>query len=193
MALGTLPGMLFLLFSFQRTRASTVALVSEKMFHQEMLPGYIHVLKVVNVNLSVFLPHRLLNKTEDRFGLLDCRLPSTDTRFLPLNAEPPKFVDAVIFISPEYSQDYVKTFLSQTEARRVAFVIHNGDAKALPGLLEIRPDAELFTLAPHVQQFVSNRVNRTVQWLLPTRPSSIADRNCSLKQCFKGFSIQVRI
>ena len=180
---------LFLLASlvFPCLRASSVALVSESSFHQELIPGYIHILQTVHANLRVFLPTHILKG--DRFRMLEY-LSFTDVQYLPLHAQPPIDIDASIFISPEYAVDFVKKFLSQSNAKRVAFVIHNGDAKSVPALFQLRPDAEILTLAPHVQKFMSNRLNRTVQWIFPTWPLRVK-RDCISWQCFQGFSIQV--
>ncbi len=103
--------------------------------------------------------------------------------------------DVVVFLSPEYRVDFVKNFLDRCGAKLAIMMVHNGDARDVPLLLPLHPNAHLMTLSPHVQKFVQQRLNTSlIDWMLPLK--ALTPRlNCAptnLTKCLAGFAIQVR-
>lgn len=104
--------------------------------------------------------------------------------------------DVIIFVSPEYRPHYVREFIHRSRPKLVVLFVHNGDALAVPDLMKVHSNAHLMTLSPHVQQYVSNRLGRQVEWMLPLmeiQPRVLA-RACGagdIGKCLGGFAIQV--
>lgn len=178
-----------LLFVLESGYSKHVAIVSERTFHLDLIPGFLDALREAGANISLYVDNNVW-KPGGAFGFLEYL--NTDIPMYRLTSPPPPYIDAVIFISPEFEPMYVQQFLRSTVAARVAYIIHLGDNAQLPFLLKIRPDALVIACAPHVRDFIARRgLTTNVRWLIPTRPFP---NKCLTNEtsCFSGFSVQVR-
>lgn len=172
-----------------------VAIVSEKAFHLEVLAGFISILQAdYGKHMVVYMhPMNFEGRSLD-FGFaefLQGEFDSNRIRGLPWVGIPQ--FEVVIFLSPEYRVDYVREFIRQARPKVVIMMVHNGDARDVPLLQPSHPNAHLMTLSPHVQRFVAQRLNTTLDWMLPLKALN-SKTDCAptnLTKCLSGFAIQV--
>lgn len=180
--------------SVQPVRAAgqpRIAIVSEKAFHLEVLAGLVNILKDYANSTTVYLHPLNFQDRQLDFGFVDFVNDFRGKLMGLPSVYVPQF-DVLIFISPEYRVPYVREFIDRARPKLVVMMVHNGDAEGLAELTTLHSDIFMLTLSPHVAKFVSQRLNRTVDWMLPLK-ALVPKQPCQsaqLSSCLSGFAIQ---
>ena len=161
-------------------------------FHLEVVGGLLHVLAPYADTTTLYLhPLNFPGRSID-FGFMDLLQGyNAQLRGLPVLSMPHH--DVLIFVSPEYRIDYVREFIERSRPKAVVAFIHNGDADTVTQMPTLHPNLHIVTLAPHVAEFSSPRLNVThLEWFLPLighNASSPCPEDAT-GSCLAGFAIQ---
>lgn len=161
-------------------------------FHLEVVGGLLHVLAPYADTTTLYLhPLNFPGRPID-FGFMDLLAGyNAELRGLPVLSMPHH--DVLIFVSPEYRIDYVREFIERSKPKAVVAFIHNGDADTITQMPKLHPNVHIVTLAPHVANFSSPRINLTeIEWFLPLigHNASSPCHEDALPTCLAGFAIQ---
>lgn len=176
-----------------------VAIVNDVPWHYEIVAGFLHVLSqdLGPQYLDVYLDDQTIDQNPVGSWDLFKEYPANYKRISNVSGYTP--ADAVITISPEYNLDQNKAFVKKVKPKQVLVMVHNGEDVFAPleDIREMHPNVTLVTLAPHVANFVTKRLNVSVGWMLPIHPFRPTVR-CTVSNtviapdspCVSGFVLQ---
>lgn len=171
------------------TAETKVAIINDVPFHQEVVAGMVHVAAHMFAQVDVYLSHQVATNnfrgTRDLLeayphttlygigSLGNCTKVNNTAGNSTEGCIKPVYggeVDLVITISPEYRPSTSQMIIQKVKPLWVVAMIHNGNTPKLSQVVVLHRRITLVTLAPHVAHFVGQRINRTVDWILPVAP-----------------------
>lgn len=149
-----------------------LAIVNQVKFHLEVVAGAMNVLRNFSSEpVTVYLHEDSIQV--DHLGFQPWMASQEGVvwkAFKDYNST--KTYDLVWFISPEYDVKDIKKAYSSMKPKVALFMVHNGHVKEdnLNQLLSMTSGGPVYTLGPHVAQYITNRTKSQAEWLLPIMP-----------------------
>lgn len=164
-----------------------VAVVNDVLFHFEVVAGILSALSDFSSSLDVYLHPQVFS--ENVLGSYDL-VRQYKASYKTINGTDFQQADLLVLVSPEYDTARNRELVRLLRPSTVLAFIHNGDSPHLPNITSLHAHTHLITLSPHVSGYVSARMNRTVNWLMPFHEFK-AEAPCTAKHiCQSGFVLQ---
>jgi hypothetical protein len=177
------------------TRPLRIAIFNQVTIHLHVVAGAMHVLRpLTSAPVTVFLPAQVLQG--NLYGFMDKGWIGSSEGFLWRDVQQfdqEERFDLVWFISPEWDTKYIKDVAQQMNPKMALYYVHNGHmpAEDFDILKGLSPDLPLLTMAPHVAQYVRERLQENssstagvaaaaaaacdAEWVLPIFPYQPAE------------------
>lgn len=175
------------------TNPLRIAIYNQVHIHLHVVAGVMQVLRPFTSGpITVFLLSEVLNGNRygfmewlgqlDGFQYKDCK---------QFEQTAPGTYDLVWYISPEWDSTMIQRIGEQASPKLALYYVHNGHMPEpdFDVIKRLSPDVPLLTMAPHVAQYVSRRLQdnktagaaTTAEWVLPTFPYQPLEP-CTLQQ-----------
>jgi hypothetical protein len=154
-----------------------LAIVNQVFFHLEVVAGAMHVLRDFSSEpLTIYLHEKVMNTNWYGFkswmgtqqGVIwkDCK-----------DYDGKKQYDVVWFVSPEYHLPWVAARVAEMKPKVALHMVHNGHIKDedMQKVLALTSGSTVYTLAPHVAKYITNRTKAPTEWILPIFPYTPAN------------------
>jgi hypothetical protein len=154
-----------------------LAIVNQVFFHLEVVAGAMHVLRdFSSAPLTVYLHEKVMNTdwygfkswmgTQQGVVWKDCK-----------DYDGKKQYDVVWFVSPEYHLPWVAARVAEMKPKVALQMVHNGHIKDedMQKVLKLTSGSTVYTLAPHVAKYITNRTKAPTEWILPIFPYTPAN------------------